>query len=989
MSSSQTNVSRKKITSSKESSSRHDEPRKKTSTSKKEEEKSVTSKSSRRSGSNSDRNSVKQDSVESLNRVKKDKTVNKNTQSSSVNSISRVKNTTSHKILASPRSSMNEIKTKLKTQSNEEKRGVSTIYMPKRSTSTLKQSSPAAVKTSKDLDKGREKNHEKHRSREKSETKAKGSSQEASSSKHRLPSRERRKSRTLSPSEVKMLNRNLNNHGGVSSSKKKSGKHSSSSEYEYEDDFEDYESDFQECTDSDASPISESEENSSSSEEPIELVNKIQNNEEKSTVFLKKYSEEEKMLDSGHYDLQEARRRAARIDLMSASRAHRIPTQSLQRPAFVHNEDPSEKEVRSEVRSLPSSADEGFEDGRSDDFVKSPPVSGLMSMVEDVDAPNINEKPKLTEVEINKESKYLIRGRQLLQMIKLDRVSWSLYESTPIPYDDFIRIHGKMNTRQISTQTNEDNLSVDIQTEEIECRNMWTQFPIVCKSVLKTNEDIKIFTKELVGVGSDDTDVDDLNPHQNQIYYDVLQLNDFLLNAGKLMLALLEGKSSAKMNFHRREDHSRSLPFSEGSIKLSVASVTFLASRPVTLIRYSEVSHKILLTIHDHADEDVETPMDEHSYITDCYIGCLWNIFDPSKPVKIFYSSSNICACCFHPTNYNIVFAGLEDGSMSLWDLGENEFYHRRIEDRENKSNWVIRSPTFTSGGNFEDNMTESSKIVAVTVLSRINNDPSGIIGKFMPVEVCSLNEKGCCMIWSVVKSFEGSVTDDLGQSWWGKLRLFKSHEILLNINNGIHDNFMQEFKDMCLDCIDTNSLYISGNTNKIIHATRIGKKCKPQLYAANDIVGGITCIEKCPFNQPYFLVGCEDGSICLFSSKLEKPLVQLKNPNSTAAIKIIQWSKSKPLIIYVLNVESKIYIWDLRKSDIFPTFNITLENGHVDSMQLSPCRSNHDLINQYITLGYNNGNIEIHKLNQQFQYPNRDQIASDLEVLLKYLSIC
>lgn len=85
-----------------------------------------------------------------------------------------------------------------------------------------------------------------------------------------------------------------------------------------------------------------------------------------------------------------------------------------------------------------------------------------------------------------------------------------------------------------------------------------------------------------------------------------------------------------------------------------------------------------------------------------------------------------------------------------------------------------------------------------------------------------------------------------------------------------------------------------------------------------------------------------------------------------------------------------RIHIWDLSKSDIFPTHSISPgKYSHVDSMQLSPCKSNNDLINQYMALGLNNGNVEIHKFNKQFQYSIKDEISTELKILINYLSVC
>lgn len=46
--------------------------------------------------------------------------------------------------------------------------------------------------------------------------------------------------------------------------------------------------------------------------------------------------------------------------------------------------------------------------------------------------------------------KVLTRGEKLLEMIKLDTIEWSILESKPIAYEEFIRTHGKLNNRQVS-----------------------------------------------------------------------------------------------------------------------------------------------------------------------------------------------------------------------------------------------------------------------------------------------------------------------------------------------------------------------------------------------------------------------------------------------------------------------------------------------------------------------------------------------------------
>lgn len=65
------------------------------------------------------------------------------------------------------------------------------------------------------------------------------------------------------------------------------------------------------------------------------------------------------------------------------------------------------------------------------------------------------------------------------------------------------------------------------------------------------------------------------------------------------MLSLLEERRSGGNVFKNEEQ----VPFSDGVVKLSIDSVTFLVGRAVTIIHYSEVLNKMLITIHAPAEE--------------------------------------------------------------------------------------------------------------------------------------------------------------------------------------------------------------------------------------------------------------------------------------------------------------------------------------------------------------------------------------------------
>ncbi|KYN40872.1 WD repeat-containing protein 60, partial [Trachymyrmex septentrionalis] len=860
--------------------------------------------------------------------VKTVKQVSSTSKSSPLNALSSqslMKKSTTSKIRPENITKSSDDNTVKKRKSREqvgysEKRDQSTIYMPKSTADQL------------NIKKSNEKIAIRAKDKEKSQDHS-----ASNRTKLQMSSRERRKSRTLSPSEIRMLHSAIRRPDIVEKEQKKdvltdshSGIQADSNEvdYDYEDDFEDYESDFQECTDSDTPSISENSDSSGNSShlEPIELRLR----EKKSTEHTK--VEEEHMLDSGHYDLAEAKKRAAQVESMLLTQSNTPPLPELREPVGKTFSD----DRPAENKSLPSSTDEGFEDSRSGDFTRSPPLSQV---------PFIDfRKPKENHREENSR-KIRSRGEELLEMIKLDFMEWSLLECNPIPYDEFIRNYGKLNTQQncimVFTQTGDDNMDIEIQTDEMPCKNKWTQFPITCRKELHDKRDINLFKMEQLGVGNDLDEMDDIN-FLSRPSYDVLRLNDFLNRAGAVVLSLLEERKHGGTVF---QNDVGDLAFSDGFVKLSVDTVTFLATRSVKIIHYSNVLNKVLLTIHVPVEEELET-ISKQDYITDCCIGCVWNISEPSMPKKLFYSQCPITACCFHLTNCNTVFAGLEDGSLSLWDLKEDEMWHQKITDKANELDWVIRTPTYTTTAELD---AHTSQVVAIRVLSKIETIcAKERSNKFIPIQICSLDEDGCLIIWSILHNM-GMNIDDLGLSHWGNIRLIKNQKMFLTKKNS---EIMNMFVDMHVDSANTNNIYIATNSTDVLHATYIGNRTNPLTYKPAEIskCGTSTCIDVCPFGQSFFWVGCNDGTIRLHYLNIERPIVQLKNEQYSDEIKALQWSKTKPLTIYTLDNSSRIHVWDLSKSDICPIHTLPMGKwGKISSMQLSPCIIDQDMTNQYL----------------------------------------
>ncbi|XP_010770052.1 WD repeat-containing protein 60, partial [Notothenia coriiceps] len=86
---------------------------------------------------------------------------------------------------------------------------------------------------------------------------------------------------------------------------------------------------------------------------------------------------------------------------------------------------------------------------------------------------------KQREVSKKVSSKQKKRSTELLRLIDLDfSTTASLLDLPPVnEYDMYIRTFGTENTKQAYVQCNEDNVDRDIQTEETEVCEKWTQHP--------------------------------------------------------------------------------------------------------------------------------------------------------------------------------------------------------------------------------------------------------------------------------------------------------------------------------------------------------------------------------------------------------------------------------------------------------------------------------------------------------------------------------
>lgn len=371
----------------------------------------------------------------------------------------------------------------------------------------------------------------------------------------------------------------------------------------YEDDFESYESDFEAESSSTTSALLASEGSMSTSSEE-DIPEKPTPNKRLSSA-----ESDERKLDSGTFELSDFK--------------HRQILKYIE--DTVKKEDAILEDSKQEKCNHHSLSDEGFEDQRSLQFINF-----------------ADAKKKCDQKKASAARKK--RGEELMGMIKLDAMSFTIFDSPSVPYEVFIKSYGQCCAVQASVQTGEDCISEEIQTEAIEKSDKWTQIPCKFSSFDSGHDGFwRNYQMELKGVGCEDTPevVEEYNENR---------LESFLKVAGDVFLQILS--EDAVGSIHNVSDNSDSeLKFSKGhkefntnGVKLRECSVQYIAMDPKNPRR--------ILTVHFNNNLSWEPSRS---------VLCIWDIVDLDSPLVTLESFGQISCACFHLID-NYVMAGQHEG---------------------------------------------------------------------------------------------------------------------------------------------------------------------------------------------------------------------------------------------------------------------------------------------------------------------------------------
>ncbi|CAB4062097.1 WDR60 [Lepeophtheirus salmonis] len=400
------------------------------------------------------------------------------------------------------------------------------------------------------------------------------------------------------------------------------------------------------------------------------------------------------------------------------------------------------------------------------DLTQSPDRS--QTLVFNFDAAKKNERKKSTSPPRPKK-----RGRELLSMIRLDTVTIDILNIPPISYEKFMTTFGK--GRQAIVQTGEDIFDKGVQCDGIESLNKWTQFP----PSTKFDADLPI-QSIIKGVGGEGQKEDERETFLNSIDY--TRLDTLITSGGKVILTLMQEKESQFFDKTSNHLNQSATDFSSNIISLPISNYPYL--KHIISVKFALHQPYLLITCH----YDLES---KSSYLA------IWDLNAPkdSPPQKLLTVRGLVTTFCIYNYKTSLIFAGLSNGIIVLWDLKEEIGLHSK---RENELP-SLRSPTYIDEKSHESSITE-----IITLLDESNSEPNSF-------QIVSIEEQSKLIIWTVLEE-NYNKEEFLGLAYWGSIRLVPS--TTLNYNEKLL------FLDVCSDK-DGSKLFVATDSGQILHFYR------------------------------------------------------------------------------------------------------------------------------------------------------------------------
>ena len=203
---------------------------------------------------------------------------------------------------------------------------------------------------------------------------------------------------------------------------------------------------------------------------------------------------------------------------------------------------------------------------------------------------------------------------------------------------------------------------------------------------------------------------------------------------------------------------------------LPLAHKELLGNRPVTNVAFMPLStgaEPLLLVSYGPVGAQLgsEALLKEHS-LAGMGLLCVWDLSSPQAPKSVLVSEGTPNCCGFVPAPAShIVFAGMEEGGVYLWDLEESAARHPT--EQIGGQALVVRRPSYTTDY-LADMITSGAPIVSAVAVPRGGS-------RATPCYLYTLSAWGNASVWTLTITGRNEGSDmDLGMRVGSCIRLVR-----------------------------------------------------------------------------------------------------------------------------------------------------------------------------------------------------------------------
>ncbi|CEP01110.1 hypothetical protein PBRA_008422 [Plasmodiophora brassicae] len=431
------------------------------------------------------------------------------------------------------------------------------------------------------------------------------------------------------------------------------------------------------------------------------------------------------------------------------------------------------------------------------------------------------------------------RSKKVLAVVKLVEESSDIYHVEPDA-----RAIRRLNTTTTASQFNDDWIASAVQTDDIHSAEASSQCP---------------------EAGHASSNVDSI------------RLQKFIRAAARLCeAAILQGRSIGH------------LLMKEKSHALELSCPPLINGRDVVSIDCSPVQSQIVLVGYGPSEASRSMAL-----------LCVWDVEQPTRPSAVLscFGTVRRCLLAVHAGSL-VAIAGLEQGSLALWDLREPPTMHKLVKcPSPSEEVFLHRQATFTT-----DDFLDGNHASPVCCLSNLSS-PAQRAGQ-SAVQVASMDVLGAVNVWTLL---EISAPDDMdpGLAIGGRVKLVLSLLVRVASQSSLPSTI-----EFCRR--DPNDYLLADGCACIIRGKRFGTPPDPSMYfPPGRTVDYPLSLSSSPFVDGLFLAGYASGMLCLFNMAVCEPVMSWPMASASGIVQVL-WSPRSPTQFFALDRNGVLSIWDL-----------------------------------------------------------------------------